>query len=429
MRFLLISLIFYAIQFHLTIPVSAQSPLAKADLDSLVKEALLNNPEIRAARYQSQASWSRVRQVVSWEPPQVGVEFYQTPAASFPNPLKDQMETDYFIEQMIHFPGKLGAMGKAARFSAHMTEEEARVVERRVIRELKSAYSELYFIHRKITLNAENQQLMRQLADIASRQYEAGMGGQTDILRAQTELSKLTNEGIALERERLSMEAMINMLLNRPLGGSIGRIDSLAIDFPEWTLEKIDSLALVSRPGLQAMRFEVEMNKAEVNASRWDYAPDFMTRLMYKDMAMTPKDYWSFMIEINLPLTSWAYSKATARVDEMRAQTRKSEASTVQMKNMVLLDVQNAWLSLQTNRNLIELNWKAVLPQSRMALESAIAGYRTGKVMFVMVIDAYRMALMARLDIHMAIMNAAVSLAALEEAVGLSVEDIKARIR
>lgn len=99
------------------------------------------------------------------------------------------------------------------------------------------------------------------------------------------------------------------------------------------------------------------------------------------------------------------------------------------MKNMVLLDVQNAWSSLQTNRSLIELNRKAVLPQSEMALESAVAGYRTGKVMFVMVIDAYRMAIMARLDNHMAVMNAAVSLAALEDAVGLSVEDIKARIR
>jgi len=42
----------------------------------------------------------------------------------------------------------------------------------------------------------------------------------------------------------------------------------------------------------------------------------------------------------------------------MKAQTAKSEASFVQMKNRVLLDVQNAWLSLQTNRNFIDLSRK-----------------------------------------------------------------------
>jgi len=401
---------------------------ATAVLDSLVREAYRNNPEILAARHQSQASWTRVRQAGSLEPPQVGIEFYQTPIASFPNPFKNQMEYDYFIEQMIHFPGKLGAMGKAARFSARMADEEARTVEHRVIRELKTAYAELYFIQRKIDLISENRHLMQQLVDIASRQYEVGMGSQTDVLRVRTESSRLVTESYALEREKRSTEAMINMLLNRPLNGPVGCIDTLFVDFPRWTLEQIDSLALLYRPGLQAMRFEVEMNKAEVNAAKWGYAPDLAARLMLKDMAMTSKDYWSFMVGITLPLTSWAYPKTVARVEEMQASEKKSEASYVQMKNMVLLDVQNAWLSLKTNRDIVELNCRSVLPQAEMALASAISGYKTGKVMFVMLIDTYRMALMARLDHHMAVMNHAASQAQLEQAVGLSIAEMGEKI-
>jgi outer membrane protein TolC len=401
---------------------------AVVPLDSLVQEARRNNPEIQAAGHQSRASWERVRQAGAWEPPQVGVEFFQAPVASFPNPLKDQMEIDYFIEQIFDFPGKLGAMGKAARFSARMSEEETRTVEHRVIRELKTDYAELYFIQKKIELNSENQRLFQRLVDIASRQYEVGMGSQTEVLRVRTESSRLVTEGYSLEREKQSTEAMLNALLNRPLDGSIGRIDTLPIDFPGWKLEQIDSLALLYRPGLQAMQFEVAMNKAEVNAAKWDYAPDLTARLMYKDMAMTPKDYWSLMIGVNFPLTSWAYPKATARVEEMKALEKKSEASFIQMKNMVLLDVENAWLSMKTNRELIELNRKTVLPQAEMALASAIAGYKTGKVMFVMLIDTYRMALMARLDYYMAVMNHAAGQAQLEQAVGLSIAEIKERI-
>ncbi|HEX9934994.1 MAG TPA: TolC family protein [bacterium] len=398
------------------------------NLDSLVQEACRNNPEILAARHQSRAAWTRVRQAGAWEPPQAGVEFFQTPVASFPNPLKDQMETDYFVEQMISFPGKLGAMSKAARFGARMSEEEARTVEHRVIRELKTAYFELYFIQKKIDLNFENQRLFHQLVDIASRQYEVDMGGQTDILRAQTESSRLTTEGYALEREKRSTEGMINTLLNRPLGQGFGRIDTLETGFPEWRQKQLDSLAMACRPELQAMRFEVEMNKSEIHAAKWEYAPDLTARFMYKDMAMTPKDYWSFMVGVSLPLTSWAYPKTVARVEEMQASEKKSEASYIQMKNMVLLDVQNAWLSLKTNRDIIELNRKTVLPQAEMALASAIAGYKTGKVMFVMLIDTYRMVLMAKLDYHMAVMNHAASQAQLEQAVGLSTAEIVEKI-
>jgi cobalt-zinc-cadmium efflux system outer membrane protein len=398
-------------------------------LDSLIQEALRHNPEIRAARHQSQASRSRIRMATAWEPPEIGVEFYQTPAASFPNPVKDQMETDYFIEQMIHFPGKLGATGKTARFGALMAEEEARVVERRVIFDLKSAYSEIYWIQKKIELNSENQRLMSQALDVASRQYEVGTGTQTDMLRGRTELSRLAVEALALGREKRSMEAMLNVLLDRPLDGSFSRIDTLDFDFPDWTLEQIDSLALIFRPGFRAMKFEVAMNQAEVVAARWDYAPDFTTRLMYKDMTMTSKDFWSFMIGISLPLSPWAYPKSAGRVQEMTASVRKSEASLDHMKNRVLLDVQNAWSSMKTNREIIELNRKTVIPQADMAVRSAAAAYATGRVPFVMLIDTYRMALSAGLDYHMAVMNFISSQAKLEEAVGLGIVEIEERIR
>ena len=398
-------------------------------LESLVQEARRNNPEIQAAGHQSHAAWSRVRQTVTWEPPLIGVEFYQAPVASFPNPFKNQMEYDYFIEQMIPFPGKLSAMGKAVRNGARMAEEDAKAVERRVIFDLKSAYAELYWIQRKIELNTQNRDLLKSLVETAERQYEVGMGSQTDMLRAQTESSKLANEGIALEREKRSMEAMINTLLNRPIVQSLGRIDTLETRFPGWRREQLDSLAMACRPELQAMRFEVEMKKSEVRAAKWEYAPDFTTRLMYKDMIMTPKDYWSFMVGASLPLTSWAYPKATARVEEAKASGKKTEASYIQMKNMVLLDVEDAWLSLKTNHDLIELNRKNVLPQAELTLASAVAGYKTGKVMFVMLIDVYRMVLMVRLDHHMAVMNFAASQAKLEQAVGLSVAEIEESIR
>jgi len=192
-----------------------------------------------------------------------------------------------------------------------MAEEEARTVERRVIRELKNAFAELYFIQRKIDLHSENLRLMQQFADIASRQYEVGIGSQTDALRARTESSKLTVEAYALEREKRSAEAMLNTLLNRPLEGTFERIDTLDTALPDWTREKIDSVAVAARPELLAMRFEVEMGKAGGQLSQMGFraGPDGPADV--QGHGHHPKDYWSLMVGVALPMMPWAYPKAS----------------------------------------------------------------------------------------------------------------------
>ena len=181
-------------------------------LDDLVTEALQNNPQLRSARNETAAARTKVGQATSWDAPQIGVEFYQTPIQSFPNPIKNGMETDYFIQQMFPFPGKLSAMGKAAENNAGMIDQVYKALEGRIIRDLKSAYFELFHIQRKIQVNAENQDLMKKFTEIARKQYEVGMGQQADILRAQTELSTLINEGVNLLKEKQVVESMITLL-------------------------------------------------------------------------------------------------------------------------------------------------------------------------------------------------------------------------
>ena len=76
------------------------------DIQVLVNTALQNNPQLHAMRHEAEAKKAQIQQATSWEAPQVGVEFYQTPISSFPIPTKKNMETDYFIQQM--FPCVFG---------------------------------------------------------------------------------------------------------------------------------------------------------------------------------------------------------------------------------------------------------------------------------------------------------------------------------
>ena len=99
------------------------------------------------------------------------------------------------------------------------------------------------------------------------------------------------------------------------------------------------------------------------------------------------------------------------------------------MKNMIASDVQNSLVKIETNRNLVELYQNTVIPQAEQTLQSTIAAYQTGKTEFLMVIDAYKMLLMSELDYYMSKMNFLQSQAQLEQAVGLSISEIKERLK
>jgi cobalt-zinc-cadmium efflux system outer membrane protein len=406
-------------------PGQVDGPLV---LDSLVAEALRNNPQLRAARNKASASLTRVDQITSWESPQIGVEFYQTPIKSFPNPVKDWMENDYFIQQMIPFPGKLSAMGRAAENQAAMTEQEYRALQRKIIRDLKSAYFELYLVQRKIGVNAETQDLLRSFVIIARKQYEVAMGKQADVLRAQTELSTLVNAGISLDKEKRVIESMINTFLSRPPASPLGQVPDIEGDIPQWTFDQVEPLALENRAELKAMNYSIEMNKAEVTSAKREYLPDFMTKLSYKDMAKTKDDFWSFMVGVTIPLAPWSSGKYTSKTEETELNVKMAEDEYTSMKNMVLFDVQQALVNVQTNRNLVLLYKNTVIPQAEQTLQSTTTSYQTGKTEFLMLIDAYRMVLMSRLDYYMAVMNYMSSQAQLEQAVGLDLSDISARV-
>ena len=399
------SLVFFLMAVLVTYQAFSQEEKKPLRLDGLVKEALENNPQLRAARHQTAAARTRVDQVTSWDAPQFGVEFFQTPVQSFPNPLKNQMEMDYFIQQMFPFPGKLSDMGKAAENNANMMDQGYNALERKVLRELKSSYFELYLVQRKIQINAENQDLMRRFVDIALKQYEVGMGKQPDILRAQTELSTLINDGLNLQKERAVIESMINTILSRPANAPLGFVPEIEKDIPRWTFEQIRPLALESRPELKAMNFNIEMNKSELSLSKKEYFPDLMLRFMYKDMAMTKNDFWSAMLGISIPLTPWSSGKYTSKTDENALNVRKAEEDLTAMKNMTLFEVQDALVKVQTNQNLVLLYKNTVIPQAEQTLQSTVAAYQTGKTEFLMLIDAYRMLLMAKLDYYMSVMS------------------------
>ncbi len=340
-RFLEIS--FLALLLTQTVWAQAKNSL---NLDELIKEAKKNNPQLHAVRHQAEAARAQIGQVTSLDAPQIGMEFYQTPIRSFPIPTKNSMETDYFIQQMFPWPGKLSGMGKIAENNAAMKQQETLALDKRIVRDLKSSYYELYLVQRKMEINDENIHTMQKIIDIAMKQYEVGAGNQSDVLRAQTELTKLTGESIVLKKESGLLEAMINTLVSRPANQPLGNITDLDVYDLKVGFDPLVTLAIDNRAELKAMGYNIEMFKSEQALAKREFYPDIMVRGMYKNMSNTSKDFWSLMVGFNVPIAFWSKNKYQGKADESGQHVNHAKMEYEDTKNMIGNDIQSALVTM-----------------------------------------------------------------------------------
>jgi outer membrane protein TolC len=397
-------------------------------LSRLVEDARNNNPGLKAAGYRIDAAKASERYTKSLDPPQVAIEFYQAPVSSFPNPFGNQMEYDYSIQQMFPFPGKLGAMAAAEQKRSGMLTADRQTRQQDIVRNVKTLYYDLYLKNRQSEINHETRALVRELVDIARKQYELGMSKQSDILRAQTELSSLGIDSIVLIQQRKSMEGMLNAVCGRPVTTEIGFIPEIDPAMPEYDLSSLLALAEKNRPELKSMQYDVEMKQTERRASGKEYLPDFMVRGTYKQMTSIPDD-WSLMVGATVPIAPWSLGKNSSGNNRNDANVKTSQAELDNMKNMIASEVNDALLKVKSSIERLKLSKESAIPQARQTLMSSMASYKTGKEEFLMLIDIQRMLAIAKLDYHMAVMSLLDSQSQLERAVGMNLEDIGQSIK
>ena len=394
-----------------------------ATLQNLIDTALRNNPGLTAADAKIEAASAGVAYTRSLDPPLAGVDFMESPIKFFPNLLKDQMEIDYFVQQMIPYPGKLSSMARVEQKRADMFRADRKTQEQDIVRQIKMGYYELYLLHRAMEINNESQDLVRDFIEIARKQYEQGMGNLADILRAQTELSSIVNDRVVLDQQQKSTEGMLNALASRPVTTGIGFIPEVVPPEEIPDLSELLAIAETRRPELQSMQSNLEMQRAERTVAGKEILPDIMIRGSYNQIR-GERDNWGLMLGLTVPLAPWSKQKYTAGKERADANIRQAQAEIENMKNMVAQGVNDAFQKVGSSRARIILTRDTTIPQARETLESAIAAYQTGKGDFLMLIDIQRMLVMAELDYHMAVMNLLDSRSQLERATGTTIEDM-----
>src|SRR5574341_988668 len=370
-------------------PAAAQEP-ADAQLAALIAEAAQNNPDLQALRRETNAARSRIAPAGALDDPmlEVGVLNYPVESRSFKT--EDMTMKMIGLTQRLPYPGKRALRRDVAEKEAAAAEANLQELTNRVRREVKVAYYELGFIDESLRLAERNRRVLEQYLSIAEARYGVGQGSQADVLKAQTQVSKMLEELIKLGRERPMAQAELNRATGR--GTASAGVAPAPVQAREAALnfDELRAAARENRPQLAAQQLMIDRSAKALDLARKDYYPDFDVRVSYgqRDNFMDQKreDMISFTVAINLPM--WRESKRDPRVTE--AEAMRDQAGAMYQGKLNELDAmlrQQVSAAEQALKS-VRLYETGLLPQARLTADASLAAYRVGRVDFFSLLDA-----------------------------------------
>ena len=384
-------------------------------LQSVLREALEQNPDLSSLRDQIAVARQRPAQERALAPPMAEAQIWQWPINTI-NPANTNMYM-FMVGQELPGRGKRDARAAVAEKGIALADADVAVKSRQIVNEITQAYFSLFIARKATEVHVASVDLLRGIADAAQARYAAGRVSQQDVLRPVVELSKLHNDVIMHDQDAALASARLNALLNRPLDTPIGPLDEPREDRRLPPVADLQSLAIGRQPELQRARIEIDKAEAEVASSRLERKPDYSVQGGYQLM---PDQTDGVMVKVGItwPNAPWSRGRIDAKVAEQTAAAGAARSRERAMENMVRLAVQEAHVRAAAAQARAALIRTTILPQAEQAFEVSRAAYQADRGDFQSILESERTLLDARLDYFRALAELAQAAGDLERAVG-----------
>ncbi|MEX2399905.1 MAG: TolC family protein [Rhodothermales bacterium] len=365
-----------------------ESPRTLRDVLAAVER---DNSTLVAARLDADALAFRRAQVSALPDPTAGVTYQPVPLLT----ARGSQRTQWRVEQMIPYPGKLRLQGEVADLSADVTRHEADVLAADLFLEAKEAYYDLYHAQRLTELVLAFRDDLRAFEEAATSRYEVGQGAQQAVLQAQVEKNRMAQQLVDLEVRRRSAAAKLARLTNQP--GSASHFETtelVAPELPEVPYDALVDLSVRERSEMAALEAAAVRAEAETELSRKQLLPDFGVSLTYFDIARADalpmgggRDALAVGVSVKLPLQR---GSKRARIAESEVRSRQIDARRQALLAEIETRVDDLLYALQQEQRTLDLYDRTLLPQADATVEATLSAYTTGRTDFLNLLDAER---------------------------------------
>lgn len=289
-----------------------------------------------------------------------------------------------YISQTIPRPHKLALQGEISEFQYQQKLQEAKALSLSIERQVKSLIFNLKYLHDSEEILKRQKSQMEKILKITKSRYGVGDILQSDITKAQLEVSKMDELILPLKEMIRSAEIRLNLLLDYPADRKLDVPKFSRIKSFPWELEKLRSLALASSPLTAEINLQILENESRVELSRRNFASDINLRLGYEyKESLTPM--YELMAGFELPVHKSRKQEPLLR--ESETMLKKSRKELDAATNEIEAGLTENFYKLQSGLSIFRLYKEKLLPQARLAAESSSSNYTLGRIDYTALLD------------------------------------------
>jgi outer membrane protein TolC len=392
----------------------------RLSLQEAIEIALQNNPEVAGARKGVDAARGRFWRGVSPPPASLSWEYDYIPRGSGVNAYGERV---IGVSQTIDFPTTIVLRGVSLSSVTDAAEADYVSTLRSMTMHVKLAYYALLAMQEKLRLAEENLAIADDFAEKAGIRHNVGEATSLEQLTAKVQRTQAQNAVEGARNDLRVAMAELNFTFGRgkdQLGQEYTPTDSLRYRPHTLQLESLVEQAHQSNPDLQSAQFR--LSAAAVNRSiAWSsILPSFTVSYSWQVQGNNPNLH-GVAFGISVPI--WFLFDQRGQVQEAAAEHVRVESELTAKRNLVSLNVQNAYLDYKNDERQVQLCNTDLLPQAEEVYRTAAASYRAGEITYLEFLQARQTVISARSTFIDALYHYNAAIARLENAVGRQLND------
>lgn len=193
--------------------VMATITIQSQELDTYLKIAIQNSPQVKAAYSTFEAALQRTPQANALPDPMLT-------ASAFGKMMETRLgaqEARFTLMQTFPWFGTLGAKKEVSQQQAEAAFQNYLEVRNEVLLNVKKLYAELYLVDQTVLLEEKNVNVLEQYRSLALNAFENGKGSMADVLRVDITINKAKTNLALLQSRIAPMKAGFNAMLNRSI--------------------------------------------------------------------------------------------------------------------------------------------------------------------------------------------------------------------
>jgi len=349
-------------------------------LDSLIQEALVNSPEIKASEANLQATTSKYKSTFGAFLPEISLEGGPL-TTKFDNENNSGTSAYGKAEWNLYRGGKDSAERSKKEIEGNLAKKQFEKIKASVAREVSRVYYEMAFILESIAIKEKALELNQEQTKLAHTKKTAGFTSDADVIEFELREATINSDIKELRQEKESKSRELSVLLGRnEVSNDLAVKGHLEKGTQIPNKDKLIQTISDLNPDIVEAKANLESSKEDKVAARSGFLPKIGLQAKYGKIANEEKVFsennnYSVGLTVNIPLFSGLSS--VNELGAATAQVARSEALVMKQSLSARAEAETLFSKLATIRERLDLEEKT-LSRSEQYYKITLGEYRRG---------------------------------------------------